>query len=70
MAEPAVVGSVIVQATLLLPDAIVIALALDELYNFSAALVVDATPRAIVAVPVPFTNVKAASPPKAPALLN
>jgi len=67
---PAVVGSVIVQAALLLPDAIDTELALAELYSFSAADVVEATPSDIVAVPVPFTKVKAASPPNVPALLN
>jgi hypothetical protein len=54
----------------LLPDAIDTELALDELYSFSAADVVEATPSDMVAVPVPFTNVKAASPPNEPALLN
>jgi hypothetical protein len=54
----------------LLPDAIDTELALDELYSFSAADVVEATPSDMVAVPVPFTKVKAASPPKVPALLN
>jgi hypothetical protein len=67
---PADVGSVSVQAALLLPDAIDTELALDELYSFSAADVVEATPSDMVAVPVPFTKVKAASPPKVPALLN
>ncbi len=70
MFVPADVGKVKVQATLLLPEAIVTALALEELYSFSAADVVEATPSDIVAVPVPFTKVKAASPPNAPALLN
>ena len=68
--DPAVVGKVNVQAEALFPEAIVIALALVELYNFSAALVVDATPSDMVAVPAPFAKVKAASPPKAPELLN
>ena len=67
---PGPVGSVNVQADALLPEASDTELALDELYSFSAALVVDATPSDIVAVPVPFTKVKAASPPKVPALLN
>ena len=67
---PADVGSVIVHAALLLPDAIDTELALAELYNFATPLVVDATPSDMVAVPVPFTKVKAASPPNVPALLN
>ena len=67
---PPDVGSVIVHAALLLPDAIDTELALAELYSLNAADVVEATPSDMVAVPVPFTKVKAASPPKLPALLN
>ena len=67
---PSSVGSVIVHAAVLLPDAIVTEFALAELYSFNAPLVVEATPSVVVAVPVPFTKVKAASPPNAPASLN
>jgi hypothetical protein len=70
LAAPSSGGNVIVQEAVLLPDAIDTELALDELYSFSAADVVEATPSDMVAVPVPFTNVKAASPPNEPALLN